>query len=128
MIQQQTKGIQISVETFYQPDQSHPIRSEFLFVYRITIANHSAAPIQLLSRKWIISEGNGIKRIVEGEGVVGKQPVIHPGESYQYVSAAHIRTEIGSMKGHYIMQQLPSQAALLIPIPEFPLIAPFKLN
>lgn len=128
MVKQTTQGIQVSVETFYQPDHSDPNHSEFLFVYRITIENFTFFPVQLLSRKWIITDANGVKRIVEGEGVIGKQPIIYPQESYQYVSASTIRTEMGKMAGHYKMQHLQSGEELIVFIPQFQLIAPFKMN
>jgi ApaG protein len=116
------------VETFYQSDHSNPINSEYLFAYRISIENNSKFPIKLLRRKWIITESNGLKRIVEGEGVVGEQPIIEPGKSFQYVSAANLKNDIGKMSGHYEMQNLHSKKTLKIQIPEFKLIAPFKLN
>lgn len=128
MVKQITKGIRVSVETFYQPDHSNPVHFEFLFVYKITIENLTSFPVHLLSRKWIITESNGLQRIVEGEGVVGKQPIIHPGESYQYVSASNIKTDIGRMKGYYTMRNLHTEENLIITIPDFQLIAPFKLN
>jgi ApaG protein len=128
MIQQITNGISVSVETFYQPDHSNAINSEYLFAYRITIDNFSNYPVKLLSRKWHIVESNGIKRIVEGEGVVGEQPVIPPGGNYQYVSAANLRSDIGKMYGNYEMLDLHSKKTLTVNIPEFRLIAPFKMN
>ena len=103
MIQQVTEGVSITVETFYQPAQSNPVGSEYLFAYRITIENLSSMPVKLLRRHWHIMDSNGSVREVEGEGVVGQQPIIEPGQSYQYVSAANLRSEIGKMYGTYQM-------------------------
>ena len=128
MVSQITDGVSVSVETFYQSDHSNPINSEYLFAYRIVIENQSQFPIKLLRRKWIISESNGLKRIVEGDGVVGEQPIIEPNMNFQYVSAANLKSDIGKMHGHYEMQNLHNKTALIIQIPEFKLIAPFKLN
>lgn len=128
MVQQVTEGVSIIVETFYQPNQSNPVNSEFLFAYRITIENLSTMPVQLMSRHWFIHESNGSIREVEGEGVVGQQPIIQPGEQYQYVSAANLRSDIGKMYGTYQMVNLYNKKTFDVAIPEFQLIAPFKMN
>lgn len=128
MVQQVTEGVSITVESFYQPAQSNPLGSEYLFAYRITIENFSSMPVKLLRRHWYIVETNGVTREVEGEGVVGQQPIIEPGGNYQYVSAASLRTDIGKMYGSYQMQNLYNNRIIDVAIPEFQLIAPFKLN
>lgn len=128
MVQQVTNGVSVSVETFYQSAQSNPLNGEYLFAYRITIENLSAVPVQLLSRHWYIVDSNGSNREVEGEGVVGEQPIIEPSESYQYVSAANLRSEIGKMFGTYNMVSLYDQKGFTVNIPEFQLVAPFKMN
>jgi len=128
IVHQVTNGVSVSVETFYQPAQSNPLSSEYLFAYRITIENLSAVPVQLLSRHWYIVDSNGSNREVEGEGVVGEQPIIEPGESYQYVSAANLRSEIGKMFGTYNMVSHYDKKGFTVNIPEFQLIAPFKMN
>lgn len=128
MVQQVTNGVSVSVETFYQAAQSNPVNSEYLFAYRITIENLSAVPVQLLSRHWYIVDSNGSNREVEGEGVVGEQPIIEPGESYQYVSAANLRSEIGKMFGTYNMVSMYDKKSFTVNIPEFQLVAPFKMN
>ena len=128
MTQQKTEGVRVWVETFYQPDHSNPIYSEYLFAYRITIENKLDVPVKLLRRKWHIHEGTGLKRIVEGEGVVGQQPTIIPGGSYQYSSAANIKTDMGKMFGYYEMQDLYNHKKIIVQIPAFNLIAPFKMN
>jgi ApaG protein len=128
MVTKITEGVSITVETFYQPTQSNPLNAEFLFAYRITIENLGAIPIKLLRRHWHITDSNGLFREVEGEGVVGQQPIIEPGTSYQYVSACNLRTEMGKMSGTYEMENLYNKRKFKVAIPEFQLIAPFKLN
>ena len=128
MVQQVTEGVSVTVETFYQPNQSNPVNSEFLFAYRITIENLSTMPVQLISRHWHIVDSNGTEREVEGEGVVGQQPIIQPGENYQYVSAANLRSDIGKMYGTYQMVNLYNKKTFDVSIPEFQLVAPFKMN
>ena len=130
MVQQVTQGVSITVETFYQQEQSNPINNEFLHAYRITIENLSPTPVQLISRHWHIADtfyGNTVRE-VQGEGVVGEQPIIQPGETYQYISAANLRSDIGKMHGTYEMENLFNKSRFTVDIPEFPLVAPFKLN
>lgn len=128
MVQQITEGVSITVETFYQPQQSNPLSSEFLFAYRITIENLSTMPVKLLRRHWHIADSNGSYREVEGEGVVGQQPVIEPGNSYQYISACNLRSEVGKMWGTYKMENLYNKKMMTVEIPEFRMVAPSKLN
>lgn len=128
MVKKVTEGITISVETFYQPDYSNPIGSEFMFAYRITIENNNTFPIKLLRRHWYIIDSNGTHREVEGEGVVGVQPLLAPGESYQYVSGSNLRTEIGKMYGNYQMENQLNKKMFEVKIPEFQMVVPFKLN
>lgn len=128
MSQQVTEGVSIMVETFYQPAQSNPVKYEHLFAYRITIENQTIYPVKLLSRHWHIKDSNGTHREVEGEGVVGQQPVIQPGDSYQYTSAVNLYSEIGKMYGSYLMENLFNKKKLTVAIPEFKLIVPAKLN
>jgi len=128
MIQQVTEGVSITVETFYEAGQSNPLASEYLFAYRITIENLSTMPVKLLKRRWHIMDSNGSYREVTGDGVVGVQPVIVPGESYQYVSAANLHSEMGKMYGSYEMENLYNKKLFSVMIPEFQLIAPFKMN
>ena len=128
MVQQVTEGVSIMVETSYQPAQSNPLNSEHLFAYRITIENLTIYPVRLISRHWHIVDSNGTHREVEGEGVVGVQPVIAPGDSYQYTSASNLHSEIGKMYGTYLMENLFNKKKLTITIPEFLLVTPAKLN
>ena len=128
MVQKVTEGVNIMVETFYQPAHSNPLNSEYLFAYRITIENRTANTVKLLSRHWHIIDSNGTHREVEGEGVVGEQPVIAPGDSYQYSSAANLNSDIGKMYGTYVVENLSNKRKMKVAIPEFQLVAPAKLN
>src|SRR5437016_7847728 len=101
-----SEGVQVSVETFYQPDYSNPLQSEFMFAYRITIENHNSFPVKLHRRHWNIFDSNGSYREVEGEGVVGVQPVLQPAEKYQYVSGCNLRTEMRSEEHTSELQSL----------------------
>ncbi len=128
MVQQITEGVSITVETFYQPAQSNPLNGEYLFAYKITIENGSAVPVKLLRRYWKIADSNGSFREVEGEGVVGQQPLIEPDGSYQYISACNLRSEMGKMWGFYQMENGYNKRLFNVAIPEFQMIAPFKMN
>lgn len=128
LIQQVTEGVSVTVETFYQTAQSNPLASEYLFAYRITIENMSSMPVKLLTRHWEIIDSNGSYREVDGAGVVGKQPIIEPAGSYQYVSACNLRSEMGKMQGHYVMENLYNKKLITVQIPEFQMTAPFKMN
>ncbi|MGB4842978.1 MAG: Co2+/Mg2+ efflux protein ApaG [Ferruginibacter sp.] len=128
MVSKISEGITISVETYYQPEYSNPVNSEFMFAYRITIANSNPFPVKLLRRHWYINDSNGSLREVEGEGVVGVQPQINSGESYQYVSGCNLRSEIGKMQGTYLMENINSKKSFDVVIPAFEMCAPFKLN
>ena len=119
MISKISEGITISVETYYQPEYSNPVNSEFMFAYRITIENNNAFPVQLLRRHWYIYDSNGSMREVEGEGVVGVQPQINPGESYQYISGCNLRSEIGKMSGTYLMENINTKKSFDAVIPAF---------
>lgn len=121
-------GIMVNVEIFYQPEYSNPLQSEYMFAYRITLENYNSYPVQLLRRKWHIFDSNGLYREVEGEGVVGVQPVLHPGESYQYMSGCNLNTDMGKMKGFYEMENLDTKKKFQVIIPEFEMIAPAKAN
>jgi ApaG protein len=128
LVQQVTDGVSVTVEAFYQPRQSNPIAAEYLFAYRITIENLSTMPVKLLRRHWHIIDSNGGYREVEGEGVVGQQPIIEPGATHQYISACSLRSDMGKMYGSYLMENLYNKRLFKVAIPEFDMIAPFKRN
>jgi ApaG protein len=123
-----SEGIEVSVETFYQPDYSNPVSGEYIFAYRITIENHKTFAVKLHRRHWYIIDSNGTTREVEGEGVVGVQPVLQPSEKYQYVSGCNLRTEFGKMHGTYTMENLNNKSSFEVNIPVFEMIVPFKMN
>jgi len=128
MISLISEGIQISIETFYQSDYSNPTNHEFMFAYRIFIENHNAFAVKLLRRQWYIFDSNGEHREVEGEGVVGVQPLIKPGEQFQYVSGCNLKTEMGKMHGEYIMENQHTKETFMVQIPKFEMIVPAKMN
>ncbi len=123
-----TEGIKISVDTIYQDEHSNPENGHFMFAYRISIENLTDFEIQLMRRQWFIFDSNGTVREVEGEGVVGVQPMIMPGDSYSYVSGCNLKTDIGSMRGRYLMRRTLDDSEFLVEIPEFELVVPFRLN
>jgi ApaG protein len=128
MVSKISEGVTISVETYYQPEYSNQLNSEFMFAYRITIENNNAYPVKLLRRFWNIFDSNGSYKEVDGEGVVGVQPVIQPGDQYQYVSGCNLTTEMGKMSGNYLMENLHNKKQFKANIPVFEMIAPFKSN
>ncbi len=128
MVSKISEGVNVSVETFYQAEYSNPSNSEFMFAYRVTIENTNSFPVKLLSRNWIIFDSNGITREVEGEGVIGIQPVINPTERYQYISGCNLNTDIGKMKGSYLFENILNKSTFSAIIPSFEMYTPFKLN
>ncbi len=128
MVTQITEGVKISVETIYQPEYSNPVNDHYMFAYKINIENLTDYSVQLMRRHWHIFDSNGTHRDVEGDGVVGLQPVIDPGSSHEYVSGCNLKTDIGSMKGSYAMRRLVDSEEFEVRIPEFFMVAPYKLN
>ena len=98
-----TRGIRVQVTRIHDPERSLPEESYFFFEYRVTISNLSQETVQLISRKWIINDANGNVETVEGPGVIGQQPILAPGESFQYRSFCPLNTAVGSMHGSYQM-------------------------
>ncbi len=98
-----TKGVVVAVESFFVPQRSRPDEGLWFFAYRVTIANTGENPVQLLSRHWIITDGNGETQEVRGPGVVGEQPRLEPGEVFRYTSACPLHTPVGTMHGSYQM-------------------------
>jgi len=128
MIAEITQGVKVSVETEYQPSYSSPSQYHYVFTYRITIENQSEYTIQLLRRHWHIFDAGFQSREVEGEGVVGQQPVLEPGQSHQYVSGCNLKSGIGKMVGTYQMERIVNGAKFEVLIPEFTMVAPIRLN
>lgn len=119
--------IDITVETAYLREQSDPEAHRYVFSYHITITNHNSFPVQLISRRWLITDGNEQTQEVNGEGVVGEQPIILPGQSFSYTSGTVLPTEVGSMQGHYAMVS-EALGEFIAPIPAFTLALPNALH
>lgn len=98
-----TKGVRIIVQPRYVPDQSEPAESQYLFAYHITIRNEGPETVQLLSRHWVITNGEGKVEEVRGAGVVGYQPTLKSGEEFQYTSGCPLGTPVGTMHGSFQM-------------------------
>ena len=118
-----TGGIVVRVSVSYLSDQSDPARGRWFWAYHVRIENGGDAAVRLLTRHWIITDGRGARHSVEGEGVVGEQPLIQPGASFDYVSGCPLGTPSGAMQGSYRMQGTDG-ASLDVAIPRFPLLAP----
>ncbi|WP_297527719.1 Co2+/Mg2+ efflux protein ApaG [Thiohalobacter sp.] len=95
--------VDVQVETLYIEEQSQPDQNRYVFAYTITLTNSGTVAAKLLTRHWIITDSNGRVEEVRGEGVVGKQPYLRPGESFRYTSGTLIQTQVGSMRGTYHM-------------------------
>ena len=98
-----TRGIRVKVQSEYSPDQSAPSKNQWFFLYTVTISNESAETVQLLTRHWVITDGTGHIEEVRGPGVVGKQPTLKPGDSFEYTSGCPLTTPFGLMEGTYQM-------------------------
>ncbi|MCB9548548.1 MAG: Co2+/Mg2+ efflux protein ApaG [Myxococcales bacterium] len=98
-----TRGIRVTVRSAYIPERSDPERPLFFFAYRIRIANEGATTARLLTRHWIITDGQGGVEEVQGPGVVGEQPLLAPGQDFEYTSACPLPTPVGTMHGTYQM-------------------------
>jgi ApaG protein len=96
-----TEGIRVRVQSLYVPDRSSPIDDRYFFAYTITISNESASTAQLRTRHWIITDGRGDVEEVRGDGVIGEQPRLAPGQSFEYTSGCQLTTPIGTMHGTY---------------------------
>lgn len=116
-----TRGVRVSVVSEYAPDRSQPAQHEWFFLYTITIANEGPETVQLLSRHWVITDSGGHIEEVRGEGVIGQQPVLGPGESFTYTSGCRLKTQFGRMEGTY---QMIAAASGLFDVK----IAPFTLG
>lgn len=128
MVTEITQGIKVSVETEYQPAYSSPSQYHYVFTYRITIENCSENTFQLLRRHWFIHDAGYSIREVEGEGVVGQQPVLEPGQVHQYVSGCNLKSGLGKMVGTYQMERIVDGARMEVNIPSFVMVAPNRLN
>jgi ApaG protein len=123
-----TDGIKIVAVPRFQADYSNIHQQQYAFSYEITIENTGEYTVQLMRRHWYIYNGNGTMTEVEGEGVIGKQPILEPGESHQYMSGCSLPTTMGKMKGTYLMVRLFDQKEFYVEIPEMIMIVPHLLN
>jgi ApaG protein len=119
----ETRGVIVRVSVSYLPEQSEPARGRWFWTYHVRLENEGAQAVQLLTRHWIITDGRGARHSVEGEGVVGEQPLLAPGESFDYVSGCPLPTPTGSMQGSYHMVGADGEG-FEVDIPKFGLIAP----
>jgi ApaG protein len=122
-----TRGVRVKVQSLYVPERSSPPQSHYFFAYHVRIANEGDETVQLMSRHWIITDGEGREEQVKGPGVVGEQPVLAPGESFEYTSFCPLRTPIGSMHGTYQMVT-PGGEEFDAEIAPFSLAVPSALN
>lgn len=123
MYRARTRNIEVSVEPFYLEDRSDPDEGRYFWAYRVTIANNSDGAVKLLSRYWRITDGSGKVEEVRGPGVVGEQPELDPGDSYQYTSGCPLTTPSGFMVGRYTMTD-GSGGTFEVDIPAFSLDLP----
>ncbi len=122
-----TDGIRVTVRTRYLPEQSSPLSRRYTFAYAIRIENEGAAPAQLRTRHWVITDATGKVEEVRGPGVVGQQPHLRPGEHFEYTSGCVLRTPRGEMRGTYQMQR-PDGTMFDAAIEKFELSMPHSLN
>ena len=123
-----THHIKVSVESMYQPLYSDPKAGKYVHAYLVSIKNLSAEVVQLIDRHWVIWDANNVTKEVKGDGVVGQQPIIDPGQTHQYQSWCPLTTTIGKMSGQFGMIRVSDGHTFTIDIPEFKLIVPFKQN
>jgi ApaG protein len=119
--------IAVEVTTQYLPDQSDPDEERYFFAYTITVRNSGSVPAQLISRHWVITDAEGRAEEVRGLGVVGHQPLLKPGESFEYTSGCPLATPVGTMSGSYQMVA-EDGTRFEAPIPEFVLAMPRTLH
>ena len=120
-------GIRVSVTSSYVPEQSAPKARRYVFAYTVKIANEGSQPAQLKTRHWIITDGNGKVEEVRGPGVVGQQPLLRPGENFEYTSGCVLQTPRGEMRGTYQMYR-PDGSMFDATIAPFALALPYSLN
>ena len=128
MVTQITRGIKISVLTSFEGTYFKNYKLHFAFSYEITIENHSKDSVQLISRHWEIFDSLNNNEIVDGEGVIGKKPVLKPGESHTYSSGCLLSSPHGAMQGFFNMVNFTSTKNFRVIVPSFRLNAPFALN
>lgn len=128
MVSQITRGIKISVSTSFEGTYFKNYMLHFAFSYHITIENHSKDSVQLMTRHWEILDALNNLEVVDGEGVIGKKPVIRPGENHTYSSGCLLSSPFGAMSGHFNMINFTNTRNFRVIVPSFKLSAPFALN
>ena len=128
MVARITDGVKVMVSTEFQPEYSNPAQAHFVFTYQVVIENNSDYTFQLIRRHWLIADSIGEVREVEGEGVVGQQPILEPGERHEYVSGCNLKSGIGKMVGTFMMRRIVDNKEFPVNIPEFTMMVPWKLN
>jgi ApaG protein len=128
MVTSLSQKIRITVQTEFLRFYQHPQEGQFLFAYYIHIENFRSDIVKLISRKWIICDSLGQKRIVEGDGVIGAQPVFEPGDEFQYESSVTLPNGFGTMGGYYIFENTNNGVRFKVSIPEFQLQVPYLLS
>lgn len=123
-----TDDVRVTVHAFFLADQSEPERGHFVWAYRVSIRNEGRQTVQLLKRTWLITDAQGREQRVHGDGVVGEQPVLDPGESFEYTSGTPLSTPSGFMRGAYHMVATDSGAAFDVAIPPFSLDSPHQAS
>lgn len=123
-----TDGVEVSVSTQFRADVSHTSENSFFFNYRVNIENRNSFSIKLLHRDWFIFDSLNPPVHVSGEGVIGQQPELEPGESYSYTSGCELHSEIGSMHGFYTFLNQNTNEVFRVNIPAFDLVFPGRLN
>jgi ApaG protein len=124
-----TRGIRVTVKAAYAAEHSQPWQQHWFFLYTIRIANEGAQTVQLVSRHWIITDGVGSVEEVRGLGVVGQQPTLEPGESFEYTSGCPLATPFGSMRGTYQLTPVPGRRQPFdVEIAAFALEAPYTVH
>ncbi len=121
-----TRGVRVSVRSFYLEDQSLPDEGQFVWAYRVEIRNEGPVTVQLRARTWIITDGQGRGQRVHGEGVIGEKPTLEPGESFEYTSGTPLPTPSGFMRGVYHMVETVSGETFDAVIPAFSLDSPHQ--
>ena len=122
-----TNGIRVEVVSAYLADRSSPRQRQYLFAYHVTISNVGDETAQLQSRRWVVTDGNGEVQTFEGPGVVGEQPVLEPGMSFEYTNFCPLTTTFGTMHGHYVMLR-PGGESFEAEIAPFMLAVPNTVN
>lgn len=123
-----TRGIRVRVRPRHLAEQSEPARQHWLFAYHITVVNEGRDTVQLMSRHWVITNGEGKVEEVRGAGVVGQQPVLKPGEEFQYTSGCPLDTPVGTMHGEFTLVNVASGESFEAKIEPFRLAVPSALN